>query len=159
MPSLHLTVPGVAFVKSLQIMGARLPAQQLRPHASRAGAVGSIPGRGTTEIPRAMWPRKKDSINNKCAEKSIFCTAGGNVNWCSRCGERCGVSSENEKETRHTIQQPHQDEGSLVAQAAKNTPTAPHSWVGTLPCRRQRLPTPLWLENSMDRAAWWVQSH
>ena len=35
-------------------VGTSLAVQRLRPHASTAGGMGSIPGRGT-EIPHALW--------------------------------------------------------------------------------------------------------
>ena len=47
-------------------LGGTPPAgQQLRPWASTAGHVGSVPGQGT-ETPHAMWPGQKVKKENLC---------------------------------------------------------------------------------------------
>ena len=45
----------------------------------------------------------------------------------------------------------------LVAQTAENLPAIWETWVGKIPQRRKRQPTPVFLlENPMDRGYWWV---
>ena len=50
----------------------------------------------------------KKSANNRCRRGCGWKgTVGGNVNWCSRCGEKYGGSSNNWKQSCRMIQQSH----------------------------------------------------
>ena len=79
----------------------------------------------------------------------------------SHCGERCGVSSENERETYQVTQPARRNEGSAGGSGSEGDT---HS--GLIPGSGRSpgegngcLPQYCGLEKSMDRGAWRGQSH